>query len=177
MYKLLIKTEDLKACVACGKDARAALVGLHITPEYIESTNGSQILRIGRENSSTDAPAGVYVIISSGKAGVKNFSEAILDKIDLEYLKTDSVIPATAGVASINIQLLNNALSLTQAIINLHTYTGAAYSLALLECIAPLCGTWRAYKPAEGSKPLRMDYTAPDNTTYCAVLMPFELKD
>jgi len=179
MNKLLMKADDLKALQACAgskKDLREVLKCIHIRPEYVETTNGAQLLRIGREAISTDAARGVYRILSVNEP-VKGMAEAIIEKVAEQFPATDNVIPKTAGMASISIQLLDDAMSLTRCIINLHTFTQEAYSLAVLERIAPLNNTWTVFKPEVTGKPLRMDYIGCDNTTYCAVFMPMQLKD
>jgi hypothetical protein len=174
-------SEDLKAlrsCTAAPKDLRAAIQNIRIAPEYIEATNGQMLLRVGRTMAATDAPSGVYHIIGVNKIG-GGISEAILDKIEIEFPDTERITPKTAGAARVSIPLLDDALSITRAVINLHTFTGEAYSLALLERIAPLNNTWQAYRPVEAatwtSKALRLDCIAANNTAYTAVMMPFKL--
>ena len=96
MYKLTTRTEDLKALAAFTADPkmdRLALEGLHITPEYIEATDGRGLLRINREMVTTDAPAGIYRIEAIKKIG-GGISEAIIAPLDVVYPDCDKVIPA-----------------------------------------------------------------------------------
>ena len=180
MYKLNIRSQDLKALqafLAGKKESREALKALHITPEYIEATDGCALLRIGREMAPGDMPAGVYTIASVKKIGA-GISEVILDVLDAQYPATDNVIPKLAHVSGIAIAfpVLDDDMSITRAVVKLFQHTGNAYAYGMIERLAGLTGSWTTEK-AVTDKAARLDYTDAAGVTYIAVIMPLSMKD
>ena len=183
MYKLIAKTEDLKALIAFTStdNTREVLQALHVTPEYIESTDGRALLRIGRTAMNTDAPQGLYKVSAIAKFGA-GLSQVILDAYDGEYPNTDRVIPAASAHAADAVDITLAAtkkqdplqLTITRAVIELYKHTGNAYGMEILKRLSGIDGTWRASKAAAGA-PIRMDLIS-GTVKYIAVILPFKLE-
>ena len=178
MYKLTTRTEDLKALQAftARPDAqRLALEGVHITPEYIEATDGHGLLRINREMVTTDAPAGVYRIEAIKKIG-GGISEAIIAPLDVVYPPTDAVIPAAPSKYTPDLVISDDKKRpgyISETIIYLYKNGCGAFALFQLERLTGICGRWTVQKPKTEGGAVRLDYDA-GAVKYIAVILPYK---
>ena len=149
MIKILSKTDAWKVLNACrGGKNKPNLDYIHLTKDYIETTDGAMLFRSGRANYGIpqDAPAGVYEVVSA-KAGAANFTEIALELApDVQYPNTDQIIPKLDVLQNTNrIELAPvkaSMTSLSAAVIKLYNYTGNAYSVNLLERLTPMNESW-----------------------------------
>lgn len=175
----------LDACRASKKDNRDALLCLHLTDKYIETTNGIQLIRMNRENIGIDATIqpGVFKVISIGKPST-GFIEIILEAaLDMQYPDTLQVLPliVTPLQNTNGFDLIDkDSISISGAMIKLFKITNNAFTYAVLERLSYINGRWdicagsiEKIDPASFKSPKAILY----NKQYgiSSIILPFKL--
>ena len=181
MIKILSRTAAWKMLNACRADKKGSEImgGVHLTKDYLESTDGTMIFRSGRANFGvpSDAPDGVYEVISA-KPGAASFTEIALELVPgAQYPDTDRVMPKLDIMQNTDKITLapekESTLSLSAAVLRLHKYTGNAYSVVLLDRLTPINESWSlcVTGPDKPAALVLNNYDAP----IVALILPFKL--
>lgn len=177
MIHILIRKEEWKALNNCraNRDGNQVLTMLHVTKNYVETTNGSILLRVERENYisfPSDAPVGVYSVISVTPG---MFCDLIAEHMpEMQYPDTNRVIPSlevTPGTLMLNLESdkKDRDIILTRAVLYLYSLTNTAYSIGLLLHLIPLNERWDVCKTTpDGAIALTV------KNKYTAVVLPFK---
>jgi hypothetical protein len=185
MEKIILTAAEAKilnAFRAGPKDTRAALECVHVASggKIIEATDGRALLRV-IPGEPLGVPDGVYKIVAVNKSVAPGMMEVVLDEtIDMQFPDTERVIPAISRAdetCSVEIVLDKKCpTNMTACALKLYRLSGGAYSIHLMERLAPLGAIWTASKPKDAAAPVRLDCMKGERG-YIAVIMPFRLPE